>query len=741
MAQRLYALLSCGHRGLPFSVDQRGLSVSTVGTDGARVPVPGSRPPAGGWLLSRELRYDAEQSQWIEAPRGFNAAVLEQHLLGAYSVAPYAPAWVQWAALDIDAHPDPGPELVGRRLAKARADRVLAAVWRAFRCSADRQPLVLRSPGGGYHLWFPLTRGAGAQNAEHTWPASLVRAWFERHLVAAGVPIGLGTLEVFPSGRGLRAPCGLGMQMLQATRPSDAESLGLVPWPGTIGPDRIDWRSTSAALSSPLTSARRIVPLVQAFVAQWDVQRRSLADWLGRPAAAWHEKYGFLGWREKNVGDSAAEISYPSQESDDAPTGLHAGGARSGSTPGGRHGASNGAGAANDQNIIPTALVDDTPQANAAGPLVRGRAFKTKVRRLLEHGVTEPRTRFDGVRTLVFYWGATCGKTRSEVLALLEAWCEAHTHSGSRLSCRPRRFRGECLREGAHYLTHHGPRWRFRARGDGGGLATLVAADQIVVQRARYIKPEVATILAWLAARADKDGVVAHPVQISSGLLARLCGDRRVVVGEQRRRATTIAIEELESLGVLTLAREYAVGRRGRIWSCWYRFGSGRLPERVELPAAEWAGLTDMPQNATACPESEAITVRVVAERTAANSVVRVLSDGSRVPPRTAVKASLDVPAWVLRMFRRPYTPGELVAPSVPILIPFPDLEAWRRLPRRMRVPGAGGEPVGGKGKLPEQVVPLTVAHPPEVGEMLERLPIAIADVAAQAWRSYRPPK
>jgi len=35
------------------------------------------------------------------------------------------------------------------------------------------------------------------------------------------------------------------------------------------------------------TWSRRVVPTVRAFLEQWELQRRTLLDWLGRPDAAW----------------------------------------------------------------------------------------------------------------------------------------------------------------------------------------------------------------------------------------------------------------------------------------------------------------------------------------------------------------------------------------------------------------------------------------------------------------------
>jgi hypothetical protein len=817
LAVQLYGLIGSGHDALAYNVDARGPALTAIGADGKRRPVHtgGGASGAGAppWQRARELRAGGG-----EVDRRFNAWVLERHLRGKYAVAPAAPGWVQWVALDIDAHPAPdAPEHVGRRLAKARADRVLAGVWRALHCSAERHPLVLRSPGGGYHVWFPLTRGPASTNPEHTWPAAVVRAWFERHLSAAGLELAPGVLEVFPSGRCLRAPCGLGMQVLQATRPDDPDALGLVPWPGTLATsERIDWRGDRAALSAPV---RRVVPMVRAFVSQWEAQRRTLAEWLGRPEASWDPAWGFLGWRtedgaegaevprEKTAGGAAGEICHPSQESDDVPGRL---GGRRGSrgsgtgsmAPGGRAGRARSGSdlPVQDLSQTPTALEEDVPPDPAGGRMVRGRAFKEKVRRLLEYGVTEPSTRHDAVLTLAFYWGATCGREAGRALALLEAWCKAHPHTGSRLAARPRAFLVTCVREAAHYLAHHAAKWKFRGHGDGGGLGTLAPADQSVIAAADpRVRDEIAAILAWLAGRTDDTGRIGAPVQISTGLLARVCGgDRRVVDAGKRRRATTIALEELERLGVLTLAQNYVVGQHGREWSCWYQFGSGELPRSVELSAAAWAELVpppappvaaepaeppparaqplDPPPDAPGAPEASVVVVRVVGERAVPEGLVRVLSDGARGVPRTLLALAPDVtrPAaapggrapWFVRMFQhRTFTPAELWTADAAKVIPFPDLEARRRMSRRERLTWGTGMPVpvipcsrhAGERIAPRECV----ADPPpaapdravaactappepraelvaEVGAAAAALPLDLADVVAQAWRAFR---
>jgi len=808
LAVQLYGLLSSGHDALAWNVDARGPALTAIGADGKRRPVQtggaGSGAGAPPWQRARELREGG-----VEVDRRFNPWVLERHLRGKYSVAPAAPGWVQWVALDIDAHPDPGaPELAARRLAKARADRVLAGVWRALHCSAERHPLVLGSPGGGYHLWLPLTRGPSSSNPEHTWPALVARAWFERHLVTAGLELAPGVLEVFPSGRCLRAPCGIGQQVLQATRPDDPDALGLVPWPGTMASsERVDWRGERPALSAPV---RRVVPMVRTFLAQWEAQQRTLADWLGRPEASWDPAWGFLGWRpgepsldEKKWDVSAKVNDSRSQESDDVLGRLQAGGTpivAAGRGGEGRGGASKRSGLSSvlDKKLVPSAQGVDVPPDLAGALCVRGRAFKEKVRRLLLDGITEPSTRHDAVLTLAFYWAATCGLGEVGTLSRLEAWCRAHSHAGSRLASRERVFRDTCLREARHYITHHAARWRFRGRGDGGGLATLTKADQTVLAAIDpRVRGEVSTLLAWLAGRADGDGRIGEPVQIATGLLARLCGDRRIVDNDgKRRRTTTIALAELERLGVLTLAHNYRVGQRGRVWSCWYRFGSGEVPRIVEMSAAAWTALAIPPPTeiaaaalvpppateiaaAAAAASAPGVTVRVVGEQAIPEGLLSVLSDGVRGAPRALLTLAPDVARpttvpgartpWFVRPFQaRAFTPAELRSVNAATVIPFPDVAARRRMTRDERLAWGGAlSPViplrAGASLVPssDDAAPLEVAPEradrpvrpvasapaaselraelaAEVGPAAAALPLDLVDVVAHAWRAFR---
>jgi len=771
LAVQLYALVSSGHDGLAFNVSVGGPVLFTRGPDGKRRAIQFLGQGGPLWQRARELR------EGIERDRRFNAWVLEQHLIGLYSVAPAAAGWVQWVTLDIDAHPAAGsPEHVARQLARARADRVLAGVWRALGCSAERHPLILRSPGGGYHVWIPLTRGENSVNPEHTWPAAIARAWVERHLVSAGLEIAPGVLEVYPSGRCLRAPCGRGMVMLRASQPDRPEALALRPWPGTAEA-RVDWMR-----DEPTSWRRCRVPMVRAFLDQWTAQRRTLADWLGRPEATWDPTWGFLGWREleaeavelgeislaeKNRGAGSAPKDNRSQESDDVPGRPQTGGTRT--VPAGLGGGrrpKKGRGSTfqiPDEDLSAAAEDPDLPPDPAAGRLVRGRAFLRKVRKLLLEGITEASTRHDAVLTLAFYWAATCGVSLEQALELLEAWCRAHLHQGSRLAGRPRAFLSTCLREARHYIEHHGPMWRFRGRGTAG-LATLTPADLAVVRAADpRLAAEVATILAWLAWRAGEDCRIVDPVQISARLLVRLCGDRRIEDGDgKRRRTTTLALVELERLGVLTMASNYRVGQRGRTWSCWYQFGSGVLPRAVSLPASKWAELEPSATSAAAQlvptlatlevvasgPTDEdahatIVEVKVLGERVVPEGLLRVLSDGARGAPRTLLTRAPDVerptvtPAarapWFERAYLlRPFTPRRLWSVDPAMVIAFPDLEARRRMPRRERLAWGGGTSGSGEplaSRAP--VIPLRPVSAAPSSPAMPSSPIATAPAVA----------
>lgn len=714
VATELYALVSAGHDRLPYCVDRHGPAVVRR-AGGKLAPVHefgggGEARPA--WLRARELRDDGTLTD-----RLFNPWTVAKHLEGAYSVAVPAPGWVQCVTLDIDAHAPSNATRAEVAAAQAQADRVLADVWAALACDAARRPIVQRTPRGGYHVTFPLTRDGfreGTQR-EHTWPAAFAAGWFARHLEQAGLELAPGVLEVFPSGRALRVPCGRGMRLLQATWPDSPESLGLTSCAGTT---RYQTRADGS-----VHAVRHVAAQVYAYIQQFQAQRRSIAEWLGRPEAKWHPTHGFFGWRggqteKKQRHDSMGQpVHY--RQSDDvlgppgggAPSGalggagLPAGAVRvanenNSKTPAGSA-ATFSPGLAGEQGPHAGAYSAPLPKARrpppsreepaaAGGKLVKGAAFRTKVRQLLAHGVTAPSTRHDAVLTLCFYWGATCGKSLAATLAELETWCRAHAHAGSTLA--PREFVAACLREATSYLLAFQPLWRFKGHGDGGGQVSLAMADAAVLAAIDpRVHDEATALLCWLAGRADAQGWVAQPVELAGGLIDRLCPiDRRLVVDGKSRRRTRVAIEELERLGVLTLAKNYIVGRQGKLFSCWYQFGSGVLPQRIDVPATEWAALAPRAPATDAPPvvveAAPPVSVCVVGTREVPEGLLQVLSAGVRGEPRARLLPTVDPsapphgeapparPPWWARMYlHRSFTPDELRAANFATVVPFPD--------------------------------------------------------------------
>jgi hypothetical protein len=151
-------------------------------------------------------------------------------------------------------------------------------------------------------------------------------------------------------------------------------------------------------------------------------------------------------------------------------------------------------------------------------------------------------------------------------------------------------------------------------------------------------------------------GVYPHPVNLSRMLVEELCGHRRVVGDDgRRRRAAVLAVEDLERLGVLALHSDYSTGRHGRRYTVWYRFGSGQLPEQT----------------------SEVLVVgrRLVAE----GELVAVVWEPGDQPVgrlrhlRDGVTLSDATDSWWRRMYaRRAFTPAEFFDAEERRVLPGP---------------------------------------------------------------------
>jgi len=757
---RLYELLAGGDHRLGYNV-QGSPSLTMIFKDGRR------RVVEGVYQIEAEEDEAAREKRWrpartlrgtTEEPRRFNPFVLSQHVLGRYSVGPEAAGWVQWIALDIDAKANPN-DAAAVAAAVARARAMLAAIWRAFRFGAHRQPLVFRSPGGGFHVWIPLTRGPASSNPEHTWPSAWVRGWVKLHLQESGLELADGSLELYPAGRRLRAPCGRRMQLLTPLAPDNPDALDLVPWAGTQTP-----------------RGRDVVAMVRAFCDGFEARRLTLAELLDRPEAGWDRFYGFFAWRSaeacaalasaKKRAAAATGTDTRSQQTDEVPA---AGGGGSGEPR--RRGKGSGA-ARGDRSVdpdpnskSPTDEDPDQPPA-PAGSLTKGPAFRRKVTRLLSEGLTEAARRHDAVMTLVFYYGATCGQGRSAVLDSIERWCRRLGHAGS-VTLHEEGLGGfikTCLAEAASYYDGFSSRWPFRGRG-GVPCAPLAVADHAVLAAVEYrVRAEAGAVLSWFAGNADAVGWVTEPAELAHGLLRALCPDRRVVVDGRRRRAVVVAIEELVRIGILTEHADYAVGKHGRVYSCWYRFGSGELPRVLAVPetnleAAAVAGEVDAPSGAEArqdVPGDAEAPPLVVAVREVAEGTLRVLSDGTRATPARVVlepraalvprpsDATATRPPWWARLYARWFSVGEFLHGD-PSVVPLPGRRAPRPVYPWMRESAAA--PPAPIGELPTAAAAAVESRAgPTDGEVLAlavpaelvaELPRELAQVLGGAWRSF----
>src|SRR5690606_24165408 len=84
----------------------------------------------------------------------------------------------------------------------------------------------LQTPGGGYHVYVPLSRDEGT--AGNTWPAHVIRERVAARLQTCGLRLKDGELELWPSGKILRFPMGRQMCLLTPQNPDDPEYLGLI---------------------------------------------------------------------------------------------------------------------------------------------------------------------------------------------------------------------------------------------------------------------------------------------------------------------------------------------------------------------------------------------------------------------------------------------------------------------------------------------------------------------------------
>jgi hypothetical protein len=732
LATTLYHALASGHERLGYNVaGTYALWSRGPGGRGWR-PVRGAEAvPRDDWRPCLEVLPDGSTR-----PRRVNPWVIAEHVRGRYYVAPRAPSWVGWIAFDLDAHVaaevlrDDSDEVIplgAVRRALAKRDTALGELWRALALGPGREPVLLETPGQGLHAYLPITRGA-VSPLEHTRPAAWVLDWTATVLHRRGLRLEPGRLELYPSGRPLRAPCGARMFVLQATRPDQADDLGLERVAAAI-----TTRRTVRGGDPSVEVVRKPWVQVATFLAQWERARRPLEVWLGEERASWCSVRGPFVLPERVADEVCKKNHYvadggesQSQDKDEVQ-----------GRPGGRSSeiVGQGRGRSDPRSETetdpspssPTLVRSPALTLSSTGVLRRGREFRDYVGQLLRSGVLSPGTRHDAVLTLVFHWHVQ-GRREDEVRAELEAWARAYPHV-SRL--RGERFVKQCLREGMHYY-HRIKKLPQRARSLAATVARtrpLAAADLLVVAKVREdVREEAWAILEYLHGHADRDGVVGDPVMLGRTQLDALTvADRRIRIDGQRCRAEVLAVRELERLGVLALYVDYSRGRHGRVFTCWYRFGAGVLPT----------------------PRDEAADALVLAERRVREGVVRVFTDGTRRAPWVELEPAAGVTdsaeaggAWWRRMYeRRRFSVRDLREADEAVVIAGP----WTSPPRASGA-AAREEPRAQRGNA----VTAAPAAPPvvdprvelaaELGADVEQLadyPADVAAVVAQALRAF----
>jgi hypothetical protein len=629
LARRLFTVLTDGcPYPLRYNV-RNGFRLRDQAT-GKRVPSSYTKE----WLPARDVGADGR-----ELDRIANPYVLLQHLEGRHDVAIQAPSWSSLIVLDIDRKlssdfASEEDRLEATIAANARRDAVLADVWRAYQFSAERQPVVLLTPGGGYHVYLPLDR---------PWPLAYARQWHEHHLDQHGLGLRPGVLELYPSGVPLRAPCGRGTLLLVPQAPDDPDALQLEP---------------AHVLRRRGAPVRDVVGYVHGFLDRLAAARRPLEEWLRdtpeRPA--WDPTWGPFGHREKNGDGTDREGAlYPHKVEV-----QRAGGPGPLSLSGPAVFSPNG-----------TARAD---ARSAKGYLRFGRAFREKVTALSLYGISAAAERHDAALKMTWYWHVVRGAGKAETLHELEDWLRSRPHAVK--PGREQRWIRKTLVESRHYIDRLLRRGR-RAVGTGvarPGIARigLEPADLELVRVAlpAEFREECVALLTYLATFADGAGRVPHAVDLPKRVVEALCGQRRILDEDGRkRRAAVLAIAELERLGLVALHTDYSTGRHGRRYTVWYCFGSGALPERD----AELGGL-------------------VVGAREVEEGELVAVIEAPGEPPvgklRWLRRGLADaVNAWWRRMYtRRAFTPAEFFEAGERRVLPGPFRD--RRAPSRPKHAG-----------------------------------------------------
>lgn len=624
-ARRLLGLLCDGAARRPYNITR----APYLWNARTHRPIVSTQVEAGTWKRARWL--DVDTGKVTDRP--VTLPVMAQHLAGSYDIAIEAPSWTSCLVFDIDRHLPPPEALTYDDITSMtlQRDRTLSALWRALGLGPDKQPVILQTPSGGYHVYVPLLRDTPA-GQEGRWPNGAMRRYVEHRLRSVGLALQPGVLELYPSGVPLRAPCGRGTLLVEAKRPDNPDDLELRLVPGTYRGEPA-WGEPfhdSHRLQPQFYAPRSVRRLVQAFCDRIEAARRPLGDWLEQ-GDLWDERYGPFG---RTYVPLQSEPANPRTPED--PTIRRCFPPEGGDSPG-------------------------------DGWLLRGPAFHQRIAALIRNGLTQPGQRHDAVLKLVFYWGATQSLPRDEVLRRLAWWLEAHPHRSHLRDASPERFIRDSLREGLHYYDHRASHCagRFPPRGVDIGGSPLSPAEIDAFRGAvpADVWVPVRSLLMVLKTFAGPSGWVREPVELSHRLLTLICGDRRILREGKRRRAYVVALEVLASLGIVTLHRSYRVGSRCREFSVWYQFGTARLPGQTATGEREVA--------------SRALSEGVLRALAAGDGSLRVLLETRHLALVTAAHEAERAPWWQRMFASRVFTVGEFLSAQEGTVIPGP--WRWRR--------------------------------------------------------------
>jgi len=641
---KLFRALTDGHPRLAFNV-ARGHAVFDEGRENYAPYTYSSE-----WRRARVRGADG-----TEYDRKLTPHLFEQHVRGVVDVAIEAPAMATRLTFDFDQPGLPKGASDEQRLElEMRHWAQFSDFWESIGGSPDKQPVLQRTPTRtNLHADLPLDR---------PYPAHVIREWAEYHVRKHGFRV-----EIFPSGKPLRAPVGRGMALLVPCNPGQAHDLQLE------ARHVVEVHQTLRDGSVKTCEHRHVLAYLSEYLERYEAARRPLCEWLP-DAPAWDElandgrvHFGPWGAYEKDDASASSERALIQHTEELEGRGLAPRpGSGSGSAPlsypgsaGARKFPRGGVPSSRRSTPFPSTTVEPASAKVDSGPglLQYGKRWRETIASLLEHGITEPGTRHDSVLKLTWHW-ASEGHPVQEILRRMEAWARAHDHQ-----CRYIRERGlerfvrRARYDAKKYFQSHCAQLEPRRSAGLRPAAQLAPIDQDVFAKELPLglRQDGLQLLGVLHAYADASGVVAGPVRLSGAMLCGVLGDRRVTIDGSRRRLHTVLVDELQRLGVLTLHRDYAAGSHGREYLCWYKFGSGRLPSRT----AE--GLLEL----GAREVQEGQLVAVASGEPGTHATVR-LDD-----PRPGI---VDRPrSWWRRMFaRRAFTPGEFADAEEHRVLPFP---------------------------------------------------------------------